>query len=364
VSSRYLLVVLGLTLAAARAAGQPAANLEAPPVASAGASLPAEPSDAAANPSVATGLPGLSDALRNTLDALGASTGVPDGAGLSWYPQTSVRGQSAAMTLMNYQFGFTAPVYAQNDQMVFADAVVRTLNVQTRARLPTDRVKFPHEFWDIEGGGGYVGQLASGWSWGATMNLGTASNRPFHSLGEAILSALAFVRAPADDRDAWLFYVVSTSNGQLGRNIPVPGVAYEYHADKLTAVVGFPFVTIDYRPTQALQLEFTYAAITDVMARTSWHITTRARLFGEFDWANQAWFRADRPDQRDQFFMYEKRLGPGFGWQIEKQLDLRLFGGYVFDRFFVENHGLSFSGRNRVDLAPGAFLSAQLEFKY
>jgi hypothetical protein len=306
----------------------------------------------------------MSDTLRTTLDALGASTGVPDGVGLSWYPQTAVRSQRTAMSLLNYQFGFTAPVYRESDQTVFVDGSLRDLNVRSHAILPTDRVHFPHSFWDIEGGGGYMGSLSGGWSWGATLNLGTASNRPFHSLAEATLSALTFVRTPSGDRDAWLFYVVSTSNGQLGRNIPVPGLAYEYHTERLDAVVGFPFVAIDYRPIRALQFELTYAALTDLLARASWHVTENGRLFTGFEWANQSWFRANRPDARDQFFMYEKRLESGIGWRFAPQLDFRLSGGHAFDRFFVENRGLSFSGRNRVDLAPGSFITGQLEFKY
>jgi hypothetical protein len=304
------------------------------------------------------------EALRSTLEALGASTGVPDGAGLSWYTREPVRNQPAWMTLTNYQFGFTAPIYTTDTDLWFTDGSITALQVRSNAFLPTDHVRFPRSFWNIQGGAGYVGQLSSGWSWGATLNLGTASDRPFNGLAEGILSAMAFVRKPSGDKNGWLFYVVSTSNGQLGRNIPVPGVAYEYHTDKLTAVIGFPFVTVDYRPVNWFQYEMTYAALTDVMTRFSWHITDHARVFTGFEWFNQAWFRAARKDHRDQFFEYEKRLEAGFGWKLGQQLDLRFSGGYAFDRFFVENRGLSFSGRNRVDIAPGLFIAAQLEFKY
>jgi hypothetical protein len=351
-----LCAIVGLLLAVSPTLGQPPAPAPNPPP----APKPIDPLAALE----AARVPGVTDTLRGTLDALGASTGVPDGVGLSWYPRTAVRDQPATMTLGNYQFGFTAPVYTGDDQAVFADGSLQALGVRSHAILPTDRVRFPHEFWNVQGGVGYLGQLSGGWSWGAVLNLGTASNRPFNSLAEATLSALAFVRKPSGERDGWLFYIVSTSNGQLGRNIPVPGLAYEYHSDRLTAVIGFPFVTIDYRPVRALQFEMTYAALTDVMTRLNWHITERGRVFTGFEWVNQSWFRANRPDARDQFFMYEKRIDSGLGWRLDQRLDFRLSGGYVFDRFFVENRGLSFSGRNRVDLAPGTFITGQLEFKY
>jgi hypothetical protein len=307
---------------------------------------------------------GLSDALRSTLDALGASVGVPDGFGYMHSPRVAVRGQAALMSLTNYQFGLTLPIDTDDDHLLFADGSVRALDVHSNARLPTDRVRFPRSLWDIQAGGGYVGQLGDGWSWGATLNLGTASDKPFHSLAEATLSALAFVRMPRGDTDGWLFYVVSASNGQLGRNIPVPGVAYEYHTDRLTAVVGFPFVTIDYRPAREWQFEFNYAALTDVLARGTYHLDDRARLFGYFEWTNQAWFRAARRRTNEQLFLYEKRLGAGFGWRAADRVDFTVTPGYAFDRLFVENRGLGFRGRNRVDLAPARFLAIQFELKY
>ena len=311
------------------------------------------------------------NALRSTIEALGASAGVPDGAGLSWYPRSAVRGQTgpngqaARMALTNFQFGATAPVYTDDADLVFANGSARVLAVRSDARLPTDRVHFPRSFWDVQAGGGYVHQFGGGWSAGGAINLGTASDRPFNSLAEATLSALAFVRMPDGPKNGVLFYVVSTSNGQLGRNIPVPGVAYEYHSDRLTAVVGFPFVNVDYRPTKELQFEFTYAALTDVLARASYHVTDHARVFTGFQWTNQSWFRAGRRDTQAQTFLYQKQFEGGFGWQAAQRVDFRFTGGYAFDRYFIENRGLSFTrGRNRVDLAPGPFVAAQLEFKY
>ena len=325
--------------------------------------IPAAPDPTGGTPDEFEGS-SIPDALRSTLEALGAGTGVPDGTGLSWYPREPVRNQLARMSLMNYQVGLTAPVYTTDADTVFIDGSISALSAKTNARLPTDRVRFPHALWNIQAGAGYLGQLSGGWSWGATLNLGTASDHPFNSLAEATLAAMAFLRKPSGDDNAWLFYIVSTSNGQLGRNIPVPGVAYEYHTARLTAVVGFPFVTIDYRPIREFQFEMTYAALTDVFMRLNWHLTDHARVFGGFVWTNQAWFRADRKDRRDQFFEYEKRWEGGFGWKLDRRLDLRLDGGYAFDRFFVENRGVSFSGRNRVTIAPGPFVSGQLEVKY
>ena len=355
------LAVLGPPVAALPAEGlSPPADQPPVPAPSPDPSPPPRAPDPPA-PGVGFGLP---KALRATVDALGASSGVPDGVGVAWYPSVPVRGQSAHMGLVNYQAGVTVPVSTTDTGGWYANGAGRLLSVPTNAALPTDKGKFSAQFWDVQAGGAYLRELDSGWSWGVTLNVGSASDRPFNSLREATFSALAFVRKPDGERNGWLFFVVSTTNGQIGHNIPIPGVAYESVTERLHAVVGFPFLTIDYRPTQATQFEFTYAAITDVLARASYHLTDHARLFTEYEWTNQAWFRADRLRSQDQTFLYQMHVGSGFGWVVAGVLDLRVTGGYAFDRFFVDNAGLGFQGRNRVVLAPGPFLAAQLEFKF
>ncbi|MDB5308081.1 MAG: hypothetical protein JWO38_2283 [Gemmataceae bacterium] len=307
---------------------------------------------------------GLPPALQFTLESLGASTGVPDGIGYSWYPDLPVRGQSARIGLTNYQAGLTAPVYTSDTEGLFINTAVRRLDVRNNAFLPVRRAPFPEELWDPQVGGAYVAQIGGGWSWGVYANVGSASDKPFHSLAEMTVAGLAFLRVPQGERDGWLFYVVSTTSGQIGHNIPIPGVAYEFQTDRLSGVVGFPFVNLTYRPIREIQCEFNYAALTDVLAQVSYFPLDNARFFVGFEWTNQSWFRAERRIRDDQLFWYEKRAIGGLGWRPTSQVDLRLTGGYAFDRYFVENNGFTLSGRNRVDLSPGPFVAAQIELKY
>ena len=81
---------------------------------------------------------GLPRGLRATVDALGASSGVPDGAGVSWYPSVPVRGQSAHMGLVNYQAGVTVPVSTTDAGGWYANGDCRLLSVpRTRLCPPT-----------------------------------------------------------------------------------------------------------------------------------------------------------------------------------------------------------------------------------
>jgi hypothetical protein len=268
------------------------------------------------------------------------------------------------MGLVGYEGGLTAPVYQTDTDGLFVNGAARGLEVRTTAHVPGIHGRFPPGLWEVQFGGAYVRQLGTGWSWGVCTNAGSASDQPFHGIAEDTVSGLAFLRIPRGEQTAWLFYAVSTTNGQFGHNIPIPGVAYEFQGDRLSGVVGFPFVTVTYRPLPPVECEFYYAALTDLSARVTYHPLDPARVFAGFEWANQSWLPVGRRDRWDQLFWYEKRVEGGLGWAAGPRAELRVSGGYAFDRYFVVNNGFSVTGRNRLDLAPGPFAAARLELRY
>src|SRR5262249_10582865 len=208
--------------------------------------------------------------LRTTLDALGGTSGVPDGLGASFYPAQAARGQPTWVSIANWQAGLTVPIYDTATDSVIVTSALQVLTIHGHAVLPDDRARLPPRLWTIQGGGGYVRQTEGDLTWGLFLVGGTASDQPFDTVHEDTLSALAFLRVPRSDSDAWLFYIVTSSNGQLGQNIPVPGVAYEFNHEQFHGVVGFPFFSVAYRPLSFLEWEFSYAAMTDVRARINY----------------------------------------------------------------------------------------------
>jgi hypothetical protein len=305
----------------------------------------------------------LSPGLVAALEALGGSSGIPDGLGAVWTPAAPVGGQPASLALGQYQAGGTVPVPVFGSDALFVNTAVRALDVRTNALLPDDRIPFPGQFWDIESGATYVRQTSDGSSWGVGITGGSASDRPFHSIREGVLTGLGFYRVPSVNDSAWLFYVVSSSNGQLGHNIPVPGVAYEFHSGAWSGSVGFPFVSLRCRPVSVFEWTFDYAAVTDVETRANLLPAEGVRLFTGFAWTNQSWFRAGRADPNSLLFLYEKRLDAGASWSFGR-LKVEALTGFKFDRYFVENQGLSLSGRNRVPIGPAPFFGLQLGFNY
>lgn len=312
-------------------------------------------------------LPGnsrISDSVLASLSALGASNGVPDGLGVDWTSKQRVRNQNASLSLFTTQAGLSVPIYESQGDQLFALASTRWMNAATTAILPTDGVRMPNNWYDIQAGGLFIRDLGDGWSWGASLTAGSISDRPFDSFNEISVNALAFLRKPSEGDNAWLFYVVSATNGQIGRNIPIPGLAYEFKTTDWKGMVGFPFVNLAYRPAGDWGWEFNYAALTDVMTRVNYFPSNVSKLYTGFSWTNQAWFRADRPDRNEQFFYYEKRFETGLSVSPLQGINFDLAGGYAFDRHFFETSSFALTGRNGINVRPGPFMRVQLEIKY
>ena len=302
--------------------------------------------------------------LLKTLDALGAGSGIHDGAGMSLFPARSVPGQRATFGFLSEQAGLTVPVHTTPTETILVNASARSLNIQTEALLPTDRVRFPNTLSDVQFGGGWIRELDSATTAGVFLGVGSASDALFHSVHEMNASALAFYRTLDGDTNAWLFYVVSSTNGQVGGNIPIPGIAYEFKTDQWQGVIGLPFLSVTYRPVDKVELVLDYAAVTDVLFRTYYVADSETRLFAGFTWWSQSWFRAGRTNYRDQLFRYEKRFEAGVVRNASKRVNVELVGGYAFDRYFAEIKDFSLTGRNRVDIAPGLFFALQVSLQF
>ena len=155
----------------------------------------------------------LPPALVKTLEALGASSGVPDGLGATWEPPRPVAGQPASLSLFAAQTGLTLPVWTSADQGIYATASAGGLFARGGAVFPDTRTPFPNSLWDLQAGADYVQQGADGQSWGVCLGR-RVGQRPAvshgprgHRLGPGLLAQsdgsgprLALLRGKCDQR--------------------------------------------------------------------------------------------------------------------------------------------------------------------
>jgi hypothetical protein len=281
----------------------------------------------------------------------------------TWFPDEEVRGQPTNLGYQQYDFSLAAPVMQDPFNEWSVNTHVRAEFFHTGAVLPQSGMPFPDELWNVRFGTTYRHLFENDWIAGVGASVGSASDKPFHSIEEMFFGINAFVRIPSGERNAWLFTLSYSPTNEL--NFPVPGVAYVWQpSDYFLANIGLPLM-IFYRPTDDLTLDFSYMLIRTVHARATYRLAPPLRVHVAFDWANENYFLADRANVNDRFFYYDKRLTTGVQYILSPRASLDLSGGYVFDRFYFQ--GAQFSGdshTDRIDVGNGAFVSLQFQMRW
>ncbi len=365
-----VLAALLAWLPSALAQGPPPAMPDLPAIASAG---PAEPAPLAPTPTnnapsdpysfLAPGSPG-SAPLGGPGQMFGRVVGqVPPTASFQslWLPAQPVRSQPTSLGSQQQNFSFLAPVYQDSTNELLFSSHVRWETIQTHAVLPTSRLPFPNDLWNIGLGGTYRHLFDNGWIAGGSLQVGSASDRPFHGIDEMNVGLSGFLRIPWGDRDAWLFSLAYSPTSQLP--FPIPGIAYSWvPSDRFQANLGIPF-SLTWRPLDDLLLNLSYMPLTNVNARATYRLWGPVRLYTGFLWSNQGYFLAGRADRNERFLYYDMRAVGGvqasFGaWSLD------LSSGYVFDRYYTQTTNASLNGGDRVDIGAGPFLSLGLRLRW
>lgn len=288
----------------------------------------------------------------------GPGMGVP-GYKATWYPSRSVSHPAADLGFVRQNLSGAAPIWRDGGDTVLLTAGVRHTLFSTDATLPDTGRPFPGELWNISTGLTYIRKFENGWSGGLSTTLGSASDKPFHGIAEMNVSVFGFLQVPArNDRGSWLFSLMYSPVGNL--TFPVPGLAYSWKpSDDLNVSLGLPF-SVRWKPIEDLTLTFSYIPVTNVNARATYRLRDGLEVYGGFEWLNEAYFLADRADQRDRFLAFEKRLMSGLRWDVWKHAALDVNAGYAFDRYYGEGQNQFSDLRDQVTISPGAFLGASL----
>jgi hypothetical protein len=251
----------------------------------------------------------------------------------------------------------------QRDASVYLN--LRAQDVGTAAILPDTRESFPDELWDIRLGGQYRQRFENGWTGGVALGFGSASDKPFASWDEIFLDVNLFTRIPAGGRNAWLLFLNYSKTREFLPNIPLPGVGYWYEPnDQARLVVGIPFAFLNLRPVKEVSLSLSYFIIRSVRARVTYSPLQSLHLYGNFEWRNESYYRAERQDDKDRLFYYEKQISAGIQVSLNRQVSIDLSGGYAFDRFYFEGRDYEDRNQNRVSIGNGPFVALRAGVRF
>jgi hypothetical protein len=235
----------------------------------------------------------------------------------------------------------------------------------THAVLPDTQQRFPSELWNVQTGGNYRHLFDNGWIAGGGVSVGSASDKPFHGLDEMSVSANASLRVPQGEHNAWIFSLNMSSNSQVLPFVPIPGVAYFYNpGPSFQALLGFPFASATWRPTEDVTLQASYALLTTFHGRAYYRITRPLSAYAGIDFENQNWYRVGRVNVNDRFFYYDDRLTGGLQWSLSRRAVFDLSAGYAFDRFYFEGTSSTSQNFNRIDVGDGAFVAGSFRLRF
>jgi hypothetical protein len=280
----------------------------------------------------------------------------------TWLPEVAVRAQPTNLSEERQDLAATCPIWQDAANEWAATLHVRSELYQTSAILPITGQAFPPDLWNVSLGTSYRHLFDNGWIAGGGLSVGSASDKPFHSIDEMTMGVNAFLRIPQGEHNAWLFTLAYSPTSELP--FPIPGVAFLWQpSDNLRVNLGLPFA-VWYRPVEDLTLEASYMLIRSIHAKATYRVLGRWRIYGGYDFNNEGYFLADRADIRDRFFAYDQRLSAGVQYLLGRQTLLDLSTGYVFDRFFFEGRQFSSNNLNRVDVGDGTFLSLRFDYRF
>lgn len=284
----------------------------------------------------------------------------------TFYPERRVDNQDTTLTMTEHRFTLFAPVFQSSTDELSVSGRVAYQDIITGAVMPESGEHFPRHLWDIWASVGYRHKFDNGWSGGVAVQGGTASDEPFESLDDVYVRAVALLRIPQGERNAWILTVLYASDQEYFgiKNIPMPGLAYLWNpSDKFRALVGVPFSSLEYKPFETLALEVQYYPFWTIRTFATWEIARPLRAYIGFDWDSDHWYRRGRGDKDDKLYYYEKRATIGARFDL-RYVGIEVFGGYAFGRFYFEGEGYSDRTENRVGVESAPFIAGRLHVRF
>ena len=112
-----------------------------------------------------------------------------------WLPSQPVSGQPTSLGYVQQELSLSFPLWqcANTDEWL-ASIHVRNEVFHTHAILPDTGQDFPDNLWNIRFATTYRHEFDNGWITGGTLSVGSASDKPFHSIDEMTAGINAFLR--------------------------------------------------------------------------------------------------------------------------------------------------------------------------
>lgn len=277
------------------------------------------------------------------------------------YSSEPVRGARSDLALQKHRFHASRRL-GTDPSFLSLEVNAELERPRTAARFPESAHPLPNDLWKMSVGGNYRKPLEGDRSLGASVTIGSPSDRPFASIRETSLSANLTYRVPASTpRDQWLFFVNQSNTRGFLRWIPLPGFGYLFdRSQSFKLFLGVPVVGFFWMPSRTWMVNGFYFPVQSGQLQVS-HFVKFMRFYLGFRSGEDVYLRAGRDDIRDRLFSVEMDGHFGISSPLSKVLSADLGTRYVFRRYYYE--GKNFGDRKtarRLDLDPATNVTLKL----
>ncbi len=300
--------------------------------------------------------------FMGSLDPTQQKPGVSTSVSYRLYPEAEFKGSGLEAGIGRTSFRLSALPWKDGNESFSVSASGGLFRVDTAEPMPGGIGPFPARLWTLSAGLGAQTDVGRGCVAGGNVNVASSSDDPFGSFDETGFSVSLHLRIPQGD-SAWLvFLYYGSSGGELSR-IPFPSVGFFWKpCEEFQALLGAPFLMLNWRPSKLFMLNFSYFPITSVRLRAMCFLLALL-IHAGVSFTNEGFYPAGRRKKTDQLLYYQKEATVGATLFAGRGAMLSFTAGFAFDREF--RMGAAFWGDyERLPLRNGAFVSFEASFRF
>ncbi len=281
------------------------------------------------------------------------------------FPSERVLAQPSNFADFGQTLALSIPVWQNSSDEITFQASVRSHFIATGAILPTTGNPFPKNLSDVRFGPTWRHKFQNSWITGISVQGGSASDVPFGKYDDSEIMANWFLRIPNGDGGAWIAFLNYSNNRDFANHIPIPGFGFVPKENRLiSGMVGVPVIAATLLSKSKVNLAITYLPLLNITGNLGYEPIPPIRIFAEFKWSNESYFRSGQQDKALRLFLVDKRIYGGLRLWPSKWAELRLSSGFSFDRCAFESKSV-YKNRdyNRLDFGSSPFAMLELRVR-
>lgn len=282
-----------------------------------------------------------------------------------FYTEDEIENSNDDLDFFRNKLDLAVPLYKDDDHFFAVSSSLGYWDLDSDVVLPDSGAAFPDDLYDVNFALNYFHYFDNGWTAGGIFSVGSPSDEPFDSYEELELNFNGFLRIPHVDNNHWVFVLNWSDNREFLNNVPLPGVGYWYQpSEDLFILAGIPFLAARWTPVENVTLSGSYLPARNVDAEAAYRFTEQIEVYTAFEWENERFLLADRADDDDRLFYYEKNVEAGLRYRFTENASVQVAGGWAFDRFFFVGEDYDDRDDDRLDLEDGPFVRTQATLRF